>query len=127
MPIERINPPSLVDPGGHYHHVVKDGNIVYLSGQVGIDKDRNLAPDPAGQIEQAFQNIQSALASVGSDMSHITKLTVYLTHREDFPTLVGIRGKYIPDDVTPAGTLLFVAGLAGPDMRIEIDIVASIP
>ena len=90
MPIERINIPTFPDPGGHYHHVVKDGNTVYLSGAVGfVDKDGNLASDPAGQIEQTFKNVQSALTAVGSDMRHIVKWTVYLTHLEDFPALRG--------------------------------------
>ena len=127
MPLERINPPNLADPGGHYYHVVKDGNTVYLSGQVGIDKDRNLAGDPAGQIEQTFKNVQSALTAVGSDMRHMIKWTIYLTHLEDFPALRDVRAKYVPDDSTPAGTLIIVAGLASPDMRIEIDVIASIP
>jgi 2-iminobutanoate/2-iminopropanoate deaminase len=127
MAIERINPPSLVDPGGHYHHVVKDGNIAYLSGQVGIDRDRNIPTDPAEQIEQAFKNIEAALAAVGSDMHHITKWTVYLTNIEDFPALMATRARYIPDDFAPAGTLIVVAGLAYPSLRIEIDVTASVP
>ena len=127
MPLEFINIPTLADPGGHYHHVVKDGSTLYLAGMVGIDKDRNLAGDAAGQIEQTFKNIQSALTFVGSDMRHTTKLTVYMTHLEDYPALRDVRAKYIPDDSTPAGTLILVAGLASPDMRIELDIIASIP
>ena len=113
MPLERINPPTLADPGGHYHQVVKDGNTVYLAGQVGFDKDRNLASDAAGQIEQTFKNIQSALTFVGSDMRHIIKMTIYMTHMEDYPTFSTIRAKYIPDFVTntPACTLTVVAGL----------------
>ncbi len=126
MPIERINPPSLVDPGGHYHHVVKDGNIAYLSGQVGIDKDRNIPEDPAEQIEQAFKNVEAALAAVGSDMHHILKWTVYLTKIEDFPALMATRARYIPDDFAPAGTLIVVAALAYPSLRIEIDVTASV-
>ena len=127
MAIERINPPSLVDPGGHYHHVVKEGNIAYLSGQVGIDKDRNIPEDPAEQIEQAFKNVETALAAVGSDMHHITKWTVYLTHIEDSPALRATRARYIPDEVVPAGTLIVVAGLAAPSLRIEIDVTAYVP
>jgi enamine deaminase RidA (YjgF/YER057c/UK114 family) len=129
MPLERINPPTLVETGGNYHHVVKDGNTVYLAGQVGCDKDGNLAGDAAGQIEQTFKNIQSALTFAGSDMRHIMKMTVYITHMEDFPTFATIRAKYIPDYMThtPAGTFILVAGLASPAMRIELDIIASIP
>jgi len=126
MPLERINIPTFPDPGGHYHHVVKDGNTVYLSGLVG-SKDGDLPSDAAGQIENTFKNIQTTLTFVGSDMRHITKMTVYLTHMEDYPTLRTMRAKYIPDESTPAGTLILVAGLASPAMRVEVDIIASIP
>ena len=127
MPLERINIPTFLDPGGNYHHVVKDGNTVYLSGAVGfVDKEGNLAGDAAGQIEHTFKNIQSALTFVGSDMRHIIKLTVYMTHLEDRPALQTTRAKYIPDESTPAGTII-LCGLAIPDMRIEIDVIASIP
>ena len=126
MPLERINIPTFLDPRGSYHHVVKDGNTVYLSGAVGfVDKDGNLAGDAAGQIEQTFKNIQTALTFVGSDMRHIIKMNVYLTHLEDYATIRDIRPKYIPDDSTPAATLI-ICGLAIPDMRIEVDIIASI-
>ena len=49
-----------------------------------------------------------------------------MTHLEDRPTLQTMRAKYIPDDSTPAGTIV-LCGLAIPDMRIEIDVIASIP
>ncbi len=127
MSIERINPPSLVDPGGSYHHVVKEGNIAYLSGQVGIDKDWNIPEDPAEQIEQTFKNVEAALAAVGSDMRHITKWTVYMTNSEDFPAMRAARARYIPDEFVPAGTLILVAGLALPAFRIEIDVTAVVP
>ena len=130
MPLERINIPTFPDPGGNYHHVVKDGNTLYLSGLVGYDEDRNLPSDPAGQIENAFKNVQSALTFVGSDMRHITKWTVYMTTSAfpgDYPTVQSMRAKYIPDDSSPAGTLIVVAGLASPDMCIELDVIATMP
>ncbi len=127
MSIERINPPGLFDPGGGYHHVVKEGNIAYLSGQVGMDKDRNIPEDPAEQIEQAFKNVEAALAAVGSDMRHMTKWTVYLTNSEDIAALVAARARYVPDEFVPAATLILVAGLALPALRIEIDVTAVVP
>jgi 2-iminobutanoate/2-iminopropanoate deaminase len=125
MPLERINIPTLAQPSG-YCHVVKDGNTVYVAGQVGVDKDRNIAGDAAGQIEQTFNNIQSALTFVESDMRHIKKMTIYMTHREDIPTYREIRARFIPEDSGAASTLVLVAGLATPNIRIEIDVTASI-
>ena len=125
MPLERINPPDLFTPSGYYH-VVKDGDTVYVAGQVGVDKDRNLGADAAAQVEQTFKNLQTALASVGSDLHHLKKITVYLAHREDIPTYREIRARYVPEEFAGTGTLV-IAGLASADVRIEIDAIASIP
>ena len=128
MPLERSNPSTIHQPSG-YHHVVRDGNTVYIAGQVSRDKDGNTVGvgDAAAQAEQTLSNVQSALASVGSNMSHIKKLTVYLTHREDIPAYRVARAKFIPDDATPASTLILCSGLADPEFRVEVEVIASVP
>ena len=128
MAIERINPSSLSQPVG-YHHVVKDGKTVYLAGQVAQDKNGNTVGvgDAAAQAEQVYRNIREALASVGSDLSHIMKVTTFMTHREDIPAYRAARSKFLADEALPASTLILCAGLADPDFRIEIEAVASIP
>ena len=128
MSIERINPSSLSQPGG-YHHVVKDGTTVYVAGQVARDKDGKTVGvgDAEAQAEQVFRNIQEALASAGSDLSHIMKVTTFMTHREDIPAYRVARSKFLADDTLPASTLILCAGLADPDFRIEIEVVAAIP
>lgn len=128
MPLERINPADLHQPGG-YHHVVKDGNTVYVAGQVSRDQDGNTVGvgDGAAQAEQIFRNVQGALTSVGSDMRHIKKLNVFMTHREDIPAYRAARDKFIPDDALPVSTLILCAGLADPEFRIEVEVIASVP
>ena len=127
MPLERSNPSTISPPMG-YHHVVKDGNTVYLAGQLSRDKDGNSVGvgDGAAQMEQAFSNVQAALAFAGSDMSHIKNMNVYLTHREDIPIYRVTREKFIPEEATPATTLILCAGLATPELRCEIQVTASI-
>ena len=128
MALERINPAGLHQPGG-YHHVVKDGNTVYVAGQVSRGKDGRTVGvgDGAAQAEQIFSNLQEALGSVGSDMRHIKKLNVFMTHREDIPAYRAAKSKVIPDDALPVSTLILCAGLADPDFRIEVEVIASVP
>ena len=128
MAIERINPEALHQPGG-YHHVVRDGNTAYVAGQVARDKNGNTVGtgDAAAQAEQIFHNIKDALESVGSDMEHIKKLNVFMTHREDIPAYRAARSKFIADDSLPASTLVLCVGLADPDYRLEVEVIASIP
>ncbi len=127
MAIQRINPEGLHQPGG-YHHVVRDGNTAYIAGQVARDKDGNTVGigNAAAQADQIFRNVKAALESVGSDLEHIKKLNVYMTHREDIPAYRAARSKFIPDDSLPASTLVLCVGLADPDFRLEVEVVASI-
>ena len=127
MPLERSNPTGLAQPGG-YNHLVKDGNTVYVAGQVSRDKDGNTVGvgDGAVQAEQVFRNVQTALTSVGSGMGNIKKLNVFMTHREDIPAYRAARAKFLPDDALPVSTLILCAGLADPDFRIEVEVVASV-
>ena len=127
MPLERLNPAGLAHPGG-YHHVVKDGNTIYVAGQVSRDKDGKTVGvgDAAAQADQIFSNVQAALNAAGSDMNHIKKLNVFLTHREDIPAYRAARGKFISNDALPVSTLILCSGLADPDFRIEIEVIASV-
>ena len=128
MAVNRSNPSTLANPAG-YSHVVKDGKTVYVAGQVA----RNSAGETVGvgdfsaQAEQVFKNIQGALESVGSDMSCIMKLNVFMTHREDIPAYRVVRPKFVPDDALPVSTLILCSGLADPDFRIEVEVIATIP
>ena len=127
MPLERFNPEGLAQPGG-YHHVVKDENTIYVAGQVSRDKEGKTVGvgDAAAQAEQIFSNVQEALEAAGSDMNHIKKLNVFMTHREDIPAYRVARGKFISDDALPVSTLILCAGLADPDFRMEIEVIASV-
>ncbi len=128
MAVERSNPSALANPPG-YNHVVKDGKTIYVAGQL----SRNSAGETVGegnfsaQAEQAFKNVQAALESVGSDMHHIMKMNVFMTHREDIPEYRVVRAKFVPEDALPVNTLILCSGLADPVFRIEVEVVATMP
>ena len=123
MSLERINPSTLDQPSG-YCHAIKDGETIYVSAQAGVDKNKKLSDTPAGQIEQTFKNLQSALVSAGSDMRHILKMTVWMTHREDIPSYREIRARFIPEEFGTTATLVLIGGFPNPTTRIEIDLIA---
>ena len=124
MSLERINPAGLHKPTG-YTHVVKAGTTVYVAGQVGRKHDGTLAGlDISSQTDQTFQNLRVALRSAGASFSDVTKITVFLTHREDIPGFRAVRDQYLED--LPASTLLLISGLAEPEFRVEVEATAVI-
>ena len=128
MALERSNPAALAKPAD-YSHVVKDGKTVYVAGQVARNSEGQTVGvgDFSAQAEQVFKNVQAALESVGSNMSSITKLIVFMTNREDIPEYRVARAKFVPDDALPVITLILCSGLANPDFRIEVEAIATIP
>ncbi len=126
MPVERIQPTGLNRPTG-YTHVVKVGNLAILAGQTATDSSGNLVGvgDVEAQAEQVYNNIKTALASVGADFSSLVMTTTYLTRAEDLEGYRRVRSKHIHTDM-PASTLVFVTRLANPDYLIEIQAIAAL-
>ena len=128
MSIQRNNPDVLANPPG-YSHVVKDGTTVYVAGQLARDSDGKTVgeDDFAAQAEQAFKNVQAALESAGTDMHHILKMNVFMTHREDIPEYRVIKSRFVPESYLPVSTLILCSGLADPVFRIEVEVIARMP
>ena len=121
------NPATVHKPGSPYSHAVETTGAtrwLTISGQVGVDPSGKLAGDARGQIEQAFSNLAAVLEANGMGMQDLVKTTVFLTRREDLAMYREIRGKWL-GTAEPASTLLFVAGLAAPEMVVEVEGVAA--
>jgi enamine deaminase RidA (YjgF/YER057c/UK114 family) len=122
-----VNPPGLAKPTGYTHVVVApDGRTVYLAGQVAFDSTGQVVGkgDFKAQAEQVYQNLRRALASVGGSLGDVVKTTTYITDMNNVAQLREIRGKYLNPAHPPANTLLVVAGLARPELLLEIEGVA---
>lgn len=122
-----FNPDSIAAPMGAYHHGVEipeGARITFVSGQVGVDADGNLPADFRAQADHAFANCQAVLEDNGLTMADVVKITQFLVRREDLDGYRAVRGKYLGEH-RPCSTLLFVAGLADPQMLIEVEMVAA--
>ena len=126
MAVERIQPAGLNRPPG-YTHVVRVGNLAFLAGQTATDSSGGVVGvgDVEAQAAQVYENIKTALASVGAVFSSLVKTTTYLTRPEDIEGYRRARVKYMPTDL-PASTLLVVTRLAHPDYLIEIEAIAAL-
>src|SRR6478736_1647695 len=82
--LRRHNPPAVHPPLGRYHHATVHplGNglkRLVMAGQVGIKPNGTLAGDLAAQIEQAYDNLLSVLASEGMGPGDLVKITYFTT------------------------------------------------
>ena len=121
------NPSDVHAPlGGYSHQVEMTGNerMLILSGQVGMRADGSIPDDPLEQLDIAMENIFRNLRAAHMDVKDIIKLTYYLVGEIDTAkrrelVVAKLQGH------KPCSTLLYVARLATPAIKVEIDAWAS--
>lgn len=121
------NPQTVHEPLGSYSHQIEiRGNerILVLAGQVGMRQDDTVPDDPLEQMDIAFENIFRNLRAANMDVKDIIKLTYYLVSEIDTAkrrelVLSKLHGHQ------PCSTLVYVAALASPIYKVEIDAWAS--
>jgi enamine deaminase RidA (YjgF/YER057c/UK114 family) len=121
-----INPQTLGKPPGYTHvvEVTAPGRIVYIAGQLGVDRDGKVVGDFRRQAVQTFENLKTALAAVGAQFRHVVKLNNYLVDRAHLPTFREVRDSYLAENDRPASTTIAISGLAREGALIEIEAVA---
>ena len=122
--------PDGTPPTNGYSHAVSfTGRMVVVSGQVPLDAEGRLVgpDDPRAQTRQVFQNLQAVLAAAGCDLSHVVKLTVFLTNMGDLADFRAVRDEFVDAARPPASSLVQVSGLVHPAFRVEIEAIAALP
>jgi len=132
-PFRIFNPETLAKPTAGYSHVaeVTDGKIVYVAGQVAIDRAGNLVgkDDFRAQVQQVFENLKSAVEASGGDFHNVIKLNYYCAESVDptqVPIVREIRDKYVNTANPPTSTFVVVKRLVRPEWLIEVDAVAVV-
>lgn len=128
MSREIIQPNSVHSTAGvGYSHAARAGDMIFLAGQISLDRDGNLVGvgDIEAQATQVYRNIEAILSELGASFADIVKTTTFLTRREDLEGFRRARDRVFSDPFPP-NTLLFVSSLAHPDYMIEIEVIAHI-
>jgi enamine deaminase RidA (YjgF/YER057c/UK114 family) len=131
MNVERINPEELARPSGFSHAVsVPAGRMVFLAGQIGMDRDRNVAAGGVvPQFEQALGNLLTALAAAGGQPEDLVSLTIYLIDVEDYQAHgqeIGAVWRRLAGTGYPAMAGVGVTRLWLPEALVEIQGVAVV-
>lgn len=110
-------------PNGIFSPAIIAGDLVFTSGQIGIDPKTGQLPEGMeAQLEQVFRNLTTVLEASGSSIDHVVKATVFLADMNDYNKMNELyRAKFKGDP--PARSTVQVARLPR-DARIEIEVVA---
>lgn len=125
---EIIKVPGLGDSTGYaYEQCIRVGNLVYVAGQTGVDKNYNVPHDNIeGQARLAFENVRLALEAGGSSLQNMIRMTVFLTHLErDFHEFTAVRRDVLGKHLC-ASSVIGVSRLAIPSLIVEIEAVGVV-
>jgi len=125
MEIIRRDYPDLPAPAGPFHHSVRWGNLLFISGSTAKGTPAETG-DIAAQAEAILQRFQHILEANGATLSNVVKVTSFVTDLREAPAAGEVRRKYF-SGALPASTQVQVAALGTPDLKIEIDAIAVLP
>ena len=126
-PPEPINTNTAPAAIGPYSQAMKAGNLLFCSGQLGLDPGTGnlVAGGIAAEARQALLNLKAVLRAAGCTTSDLVKTTVYLTDMDDFPVVNEIYAELLAP-AKPARACIAVAALPKGG-NIEIEAIAQLP
>ena len=117
--VESDKAPKAIGP---YSPAVVYCDYVFISGQLGMDKDGNLKEGIEAQTRQALENVKALLESAGGSMDNIVKVTIYTTDISQFSKINEIYSEFFKEPY-PARAVIEVKALP-KNALIEIEAIA---
>jgi 2-iminobutanoate/2-iminopropanoate deaminase len=128
MPRKVIQTSQAPAPVGPYNQAIRDGSMVFCSGQVALDPATGNVVgegDAAQEAEQVMKNLEAVLSAAGASFKDVVKTTVFLTNMQDFATVNAVYARYFDEATAPARACVQVSVLP-KNVKVEIDCIAVI-
>jgi 2-iminobutanoate/2-iminopropanoate deaminase len=123
--VETSTPPNTPIPIGPYSHIAMVASSITIGGTAGVDPATGelAGPDIESQTRQILDNFRVMLESVGSDLSHVVHVNVFLAQMSDFEAMNAAyatgMGKH-----RPARTVIGVRELPKPGVLVTMNLSA---
>ena len=109
-----------------YSRAVVSGDEIHVSGTTGYDYPTMTMPDdPAEQARNVYATFAEVLREAGSGLEDIVRLRTYVTDAAFCEAVLKVQGETF-GDIRPAATIVVVAALLKPEMKVEIEADARI-
>lgn len=112
-------------PTGPFNQAIRVGNLVFLAGQAGRNRDTGQMGDIRDQTRWALANIGAILAAAGGSLDDVVKTTVYLKEGADSGAMSEEYASHFHDPL-PARSSVVVTRLKNPEMLVEIEAIAVV-
>jgi 2-iminobutanoate/2-iminopropanoate deaminase len=126
MAKEVIYSATAPEPIGPYSQAIKAGNMLFISGQIAIQKSTGqmITSNITDETAQVMANLSDILKSAGMDFSHVVKSTIFLKDMNNFPKVNEVYGLHFKTQ-PPARETVEVSRLP-KDVNVEISCIAII-
>lgn len=120
-----INSSAAPAPIGPYNHAVKFGNLLFVSGQIPFNQEKNELINSGIQDEtrQCLENVKAILTEAGYGFEHVVKATIFITDMAQFSSINEVYASYFTAN-EPARECVQVAGLPR-GVNVEISVIAA--
>src|SRR5262249_19301377 len=111
---------SKWEPIMGYSRAVRSGNIIAVTGTVGINADGTYSPDIGAQTRRSLDIIRAAVEKLGGKLEHIIRTRMFVTDVSQWEAVARVHGEVFAE-IRPATSILEVARLIDADAKIEIE------
>ena len=114
------------EPIGPYSQAVISDQLVFCSGQLGIDPRTGRLVDGGTTVEarRCLENLKAILEKAGTDLTKVVRCTIFMTDLMDFQAVNSVYAEFFSES-PPARTTIQVAALPR-GAKVEIDAIASL-
>ena len=117
---------SKWEPKMGYSRAVRSGNLIAVTGTVGVNADGTYSKSLGEQTRRSLQIIRAAIEALGGRIEQVIRTRMYVTDVSQWEEVAAVHGE-IFGEIRPATSILEVARLIDPDAQIEIEADAVIP
>ena len=117
---------SKWEPLMGYSRAVRSGNIIAVTGTVGVNADGKYSPSMADQTRRSLAIIRAAVEALGGKVEHIIRTRMFVTDVSRWQEVASVHGEVF-SEIRPATSIVEVAKLIDAEALIEIEADAIIP
>jgi enamine deaminase RidA (YjgF/YER057c/UK114 family) len=111
---------SVWEPKLGYSRAVRKGNMIYVTGTVGINADKTYSPDVGAQARRSLAIVRGAIEALGGKITDVVRTRMFVTDVTQWEKVAAVHGEVFAE-IRPATTIVEVARLIDEEALIEIE------
>ncbi len=111
---------SVWEPKMGYSRAVRKGNVIAVTGTVGINGDGTYTPDVGLQARRSLEIIRGAIEALGGHMTNVIRTRMFVKNIAEWEKVAAVHGDVF-HDIRPATAIVEIARLIDPAALIEIE------